>query len=94
MTWPHTVYCLFSHGESVKQMKNCELAEFGLCERAIEQVPRTWEIAENSALRSGFSEPPMPARAGLKLSEPFLPNFTSPVWAMKSSMTRWNTTPS
>ncbi|MNT55795.1 hypothetical protein D3C72_1930600 [compost metagenome] len=94
MTWPQTVYCLLSHGESVKQMKNCELAEFGLCERAMEQVPRTCGMAENSAFRSGLSEPPMPARAGLKLSEPFLPNCTSPVWAMKSSMTRWNTTPS
>ncbi|MNT78908.1 hypothetical protein D3C72_2181930 [compost metagenome] len=85
---------MLSHGASVKQMKNCELAEFGLCERAMEQVPRTCGVAENSACRSGLSEPPMPARPGLKLSPPFLPNFTSPVWAMKSGMTRWKTTPS
>ncbi|MNW01802.1 hypothetical protein D3C71_1974910 [compost metagenome] len=94
MTWPQTVYCLLSHGASVKQMKNCELAEFGIWLRAIEHVPRTWLTFENSAFRSGFSEPPMPARAGLKCSPPVLPYCTSPVWAMKSSMTRWNTTPS
>jgi len=48
ITWPQTEYCLLSQGASVKQMKNCELAEFGFCERAIEQVPRTWLTAENS----------------------------------------------
>ena len=36
----------------------------------------------NSALRSGRTLPPSPVPCG------------SPVWAMKSAMTRWNTTPS
>ena len=36
----------------------------------------------------------MPALPGLKLAEVVLPYWTSPPWAMKPSMTRWNTTPS
>ena len=94
MTWPQTVYWRLRKAASSKQMKNCELAEFGFCERAIEQVPRAWFMLENSALRSGLSEPPMPARDGLNYLPPDLPNFTSPVCAMKPSMTRWKTTPS
>jgi cyclophilin family peptidyl-prolyl cis-trans isomerase len=35
------VYWLSRNGASPKQMKNCELAEFGLCERAMPTVPRT-----------------------------------------------------
>ena len=82
MTWPQTEYCLFSHGASVKQMKNCELAEFGIWLRAMEQVPRTWLMLENSAFRSGSCEPPCPVALG------------SPVCAMKPSITRWNLIPS
>ena len=41
-------------------MKNCELAEFGLDARAIETVPRTCGSALNSALRSGYFDPPVP----------------------------------
>ena len=41
-------------------MKNCELAESGLDERAIETVPRTCGSALNSALRSGYFDPPVP----------------------------------
>ena len=66
MTWPQTVYWRLRKPASSKQMKNCELAEFGFWERAIEQVPRAWFMLENSAFRSGLSEPPMPARDGLK----------------------------
>src|SRR5690606_36987753 len=81
ITWPQNEYCLFSHGASSKQMKNWELAEFGFWERAIEQVPRTWLMFENSAFRSGLSEPPMPVPVG------------SPACAMKPSITRWKTMP-
>src|SRR3954471_5602698 len=88
MTWPQTVYWRLRKAASSKQMKNCELAEFGFCERAIEQVPRPWLALENSAFRSGFSEPPMPARDGAKVGFDELPNLTSPVCAIKPSMTR------
>ncbi len=63
-------------------MKNWLLALFGLDERAIEQVPRTCGVVENSAVRSGCLLPPMPVPVG------------SPPCAMKPGMTRWNTTPS
>jgi hypothetical protein len=46
-------------------MKNCELAEFGALVRAIEQTPRTCGSLENSALRSGRSEPPDPVPVGI-----------------------------
>ncbi len=63
-------------------MKNCELAEFGFCDRAAPTVPRSNGTEENSAGTSGSLEPPRPVPVG------------SPVWAMKPSITRWNTTPS
>ncbi|WGM48257.1 hypothetical protein KOAAANKH_03153 [Brevundimonas sp. NIBR10] len=63
-------------------MKNCELAVSGCDVRAIEQTPRTWRSAENSAFRLGFLEPEVPVPVG------------SPPWAMKPAMTRWKTTPS
>ena len=63
-------------------MKNWLLALLGLAVRAIETVPRLCFSSENSALRSGRSEPPEPVPVG------------SPVCAMKPGMTRWNTTPS
>ncbi len=72
MTWPQTVYCLFSHGASVKQMKNCELAEFGFCERP-------WSIATHVRNGGEFSLQVRLERAAhagttrLKVSEPFLP---------------------
>ena len=63
-------------------MKNCELAESGLWLRAIPRVPRKNFSLENSAGMFGRSDLPMPVPVG------------SPVWAMKPSMTRWNTIPS
>src|SRR3546814_18427420 len=62
-------------------MKNWLLAEFGFDVRAMEQTPRTCGSAENSAFRSGFSDPPMPVPVG------------SPPCAMKPSITRGNKTP-
>ena len=54
-------------------MKNCELAEFGSCARAMPTTPRTkCAFLENSAGRSGSSEPPVPTASG---SKPF---FMSP----------------
>ena len=46
----------------MKLMKNCELAEFGLEDRAAPRVPRSCGSLENSAGRSGRSDPPVPAR--------------------------------
>ena len=63
-------------------MKNCELAELGLWERAMPSVPRLKGVWLNSAGMFGRSEPPVPLPLG------------SPVWAMKPAMTRWNTMPS
>ena len=94
VTLPHTVYWRSRKVASPKQMKNWLLAESGFCERAMEQTPRTCGSLENSCFRFGFLEPPMPARPGLKFGELVLPFSTSPPWAMKPSMTRWNTTPS
>ena len=54
MTLPQTVYCLSRNRASSKQMKNWLLAEFGFCERAIEQTPRTCGSALNSAGRFGM----------------------------------------
>src|SRR5690348_8758660 len=82
ITLPHTVYCLSRKRASVKQMKNCELAEAGFCARAMEQVPRTCGSELNSALRFGYFEPPVPVP------------FGHPVCAMKPSITRWKTIPS
>ena len=44
-------------------MKNCELPEFGFCDRAIPTTPRSKGSLENSAGRSGCSEPPVPGPA-------------------------------
>ena len=41
-------------------MKNCELAEFGSEVRAMPTMPRAYGTLENSALRSGYFEPPVP----------------------------------
>ena len=59
-TLPQTVYWRSRKAASPKQMKNCELAESGLEARAIDTVPRTCGSALNSALRSGYFEPPVP----------------------------------
>ena len=82
ITSPHTVYWPSRKPQSSKQMKNWLLALFGLDERAIEAVPRTCGSPLNSAARSGLSDPLMPVPVG------------SPPWAMKPSITRWNTTSS
>ena len=72
-------------------MKNCELPLFGFCARAMPQTPRSNGSLENSAGRSGWREPPVPARPALKPSS-MSPCSTSPVWAMKPSITRWKAT--
>ena len=47
-------------------MKNCELAEFGSCARAMPTAPRMkCALLENSAGRSGSSEPPVPTALGV-----------------------------
>src|SRR5580698_1351954 len=81
-TLPQAVYCLSRNFASSKQMKNWELAESGLCARAIETVPRTCGSALNSALRFGYFDPPVPVPLG------------QPVCAMNPSITRWKTMPS
>ena len=63
-------------------MKNWLLAEFGLWERAMPTEPRLYCVWVNSAGTLGRSDLPVPVPVG------------SPVWAMKPSITRWNTTPS
>ena len=63
-------------------MKNCELAVSTLSpRRAMPTMPRLNGTLENSCLRFGYFEPPVPSK--------FLP---SPVCAMKPSITRWNGT--
>ena len=49
-------------------MKNCELAEFGSCERAIPTEPRSNGSRENSAGRLGSFDPPVPLVAGLDVA--------------------------
>src|SRR5690606_32956370 len=91
ITRPQTVYWPFRKCPSLNMMKNCELPELGLCARAMPTTPRSKGSFENSAGRSGRSEPPAPARPR---PLPAFPCFTSPVWALNPSMTRWKTTPS
>src|SRR5688572_13144539 len=67
-------------------MKNWLLAEFGLDDRAAPSVPRSCGSLENSAGRSGRSDPPVPAMRMLK-SLAALPFSTSPVCAMDASIT-------
>ena len=54
VTFPQTVYCLSRKRASPKQIKNCELAEFGSWARAIEQVPRTCGSAAELGLEIGI----------------------------------------
>src|SRR6185312_399873 len=79
VTWPQMVYWPFRCGAGSNMMKNWLFALFGLCERAIPQVPR-WNLAEseNSARMLSRSLPPVPVPVG------------SPPCAMKPSITRWN----
>ena len=63
-------------------MKNWLLALFGSEVRAMPSVPRSNGSDENSAGRSGLSEPPRPVPVG------------SPVCAMKPGITRWKMMPS
>ena len=65
--------------------KNWLFALSGSLERAMPITPRSNGASLNSAFRSGLFEPPMPAR---RISLPILPNSTSPVCAMKPSITR------
>src|SRR5215210_2132054 len=82
VTAPTTVYCPLRKDPSANMMKNCELALFGSCDRAMPRVPRLKGSLENSAGMSGSFEPPMPVPVG------------SPVCAMNPSMTRWKIMPS
>ena len=66
ITWPQTVYCLLRKAGILEADEELRVGGVRVLARAIEQVPRTWFMLENSAFRSGLSEPPMPARAGLK----------------------------
>src|SRR5476651_406361 len=81
VTLPHTVYWPSRKFASLKQMKNWLRALPGSLERAIDVTPRPCGSLLNSAGRRS-PMPPMPLPSG------------SPVWAMKPSITRWNTTPS
>ena len=62
MTLPTTVYWPSRCGAGANMMKNWLLAEFGSIDRAMPTVPFSKGWAENSAGRSGMSEPPVPAR--------------------------------
>ena len=72
--------------------KKLTISRIGLFDRAMPTVPSTKAISENSDGKSGNEEPPLPTSSGLNAC--VLPNFTSPVWAIKPSITLWNTTPS
>src|ERR1700676_1325 len=79
---PITVYWPLRLGPSANMKKNCEFAVSTLSpRRAMPTMPRLNGTLENSALRLGYFEPPVPLK--------FWP---SPVCAMKPSMTRWNGT--
>src|SRR5215213_6189152 len=81
-TSPTTVYWPFRLAASPNMKKNWEFAVSTLSpRRAIPTMPRLNGTLENSALRLGYFEPPVPLK--------FLP---SPVCAMKPSITRWNGT--
>src|SRR6202165_196602 len=81
-TSPITVYWPLRLGPSANMKKNCEFAVSTLSpRRAMPTMPRLNGTLENSALRLGYFEPPVPLK--------FWP---SPVCAMKPSMTRWNGT--
>src|SRR3954447_7331386 len=76
VTSPMTVYLPLREDASSKQMKNCEFAESGSLERAMPTVPRLNGVLENSALRFGRLDFPVPVPVG------------SPVCAMKPPITR------
>ena len=63
-------------GSRLQSEDSLEIERNTALERAMEQTPRTCGSAENSALRFGFLEPPMPVPVG------------SPPCAMKPSITR------
>src|SRR5690606_36749623 len=62
VTTPTTVYWPLRWVAGANMMKNCELALFGSDERAMPITPRSNARSENSAGRSGLSDPPVPAR--------------------------------
>ena len=66
-TLPNTVYSLSKKGAASKHIKNCEFALFGLPDLAIERVPLSWGTLLNSAIKSGRSDPPVPAFLKSKL---------------------------
>jgi hypothetical protein len=66
VTFPRR-YIAYQESARRQQMKNCELAEFTSCARAMEQVLATCGSALNSALRLGYFEPPVRSRAGSRV---------------------------
>ena len=84
MTSPKAEYWPSRKVESLTTMKNWDEAEFGSDERAIETIPRLWDVSLNSAL-TFLPLPPVPQ--GWAGSSAFLV-FGSPPWIMKPGMTR------
>ena len=89
-TSPKAEYWLSRKLESFTTMKNCEEAELGSADRAIETMPRLCGVSLNSAL-TFVSLPPVPY--GREGSSGFLV-FGSPPWIMKPGITRWKRVPS
>ena len=67
-------------------MKNCELAEFILLERAMEMIPGTCRI--------GFSTPFLENSPLIVFGLIVLEAFAAPPWIMNPSMIRWKVRPS
>ncbi len=88
-TSPKAVYWLSRNVESFTTMKNCDDAELGSCERAIETIPRLCDVSLNSAFRRASlpptTLPPVPYRCAPS-SAPFV--FGSPPWIMNPGITR------
>ena len=87
VTWPKAAYWPSRYVLSVWTIKNWELALFLSLERAMETVPRTWEMGFSTPFSANSpttvsSEPPVPSPLG------------SPPWIMKPSMMRWKVRPS
>lgn len=64
ITSPHTAYWPFRKWPSSNMMKNWLFAECGFCARAALTTPRSNGAFENSAFRSGLSDPAHARAAG------------------------------
>jgi hypothetical protein len=78
------------YGESFTTMKNCDPPLSGSCARAMDTIPRLWEVSLNSAF-TVWPGPPVPCWLRGALGSRV---FGSPPWIMKPGMTRWNVVPS